>query len=91
MRSPEELDARPSHARGVTELAVDLTVAWLKRVESTADGRDPREVVQALDEFFKAIQRNRETERQAEGARGADGAAAGAAVYQPPAAVHPGS
>jgi len=43
-------------------MAVDLTIAWLKRVESTADGRDTKEVVQALDEFFSAIQRHHETE-----------------------------
>jgi len=42
--------------RSVTELAVDLTIAWLHRVESTADGRDPKEVIQAMDEFFAAIQ-----------------------------------
>jgi hypothetical protein len=48
--------------KAVTEMAVDLTIAWLKRVESTADGRDPKEVVQALDEFYQAIQRHHETE-----------------------------
>jgi hypothetical protein len=51
--------------RSVTELAVELTMAWLKRVESTADGRDPTEVVQALDEFYGAIQRHHETEMDA--------------------------
>lgn len=48
--------------KAVTEMAVDLTIAWLKRVESTADGRDPKEVVQALDEFYMAIQRHHEEE-----------------------------
>jgi hypothetical protein len=54
--SPEESGPegrRP--VRSVTELAVELTIAWLKRVESTADGRDPKEVVQAMDEFFAAV------------------------------------
>jgi hypothetical protein len=51
--------------RSVTELAVELTIAWLKRVESTADGRDPKEVSQALDEFHAAIQRHHETEMDA--------------------------
>ena len=51
--------------KAVTELAVDLTIAWLKRVESTADGRDPKEVVQALGEFFDAIQHHHETETHA--------------------------
>lgn len=52
------------HRSSVTEMAVELTVAWLKRVESTADGRDPKEVVQALDEFFEAIHRNQQREAQ---------------------------
>jgi len=51
--------------RSVTELAVELTVAWLKRVEGTADGRDPKEVVGALGEFFGAIQRHHESEMDA--------------------------
>ena len=55
--------------RSVTELAVELTIAWLKRVESTADGRDPKEVVQALDEFYGAIQRHHETEMDTKGQR----------------------
>ena len=42
--------------RSVTELVVELTVAWLKRVEGTADGRDPKEVALAMDEFYGAIQ-----------------------------------
>lgn len=49
-------------ARTVTELAVELTIAWLKRVEGTADGRDPKEVAQALDEFFGAVHRNHQRE-----------------------------
>ncbi len=55
--------ARPD--RSVTELAVELTVAWLKRVESTADGRDPKEVVSALSEFYSAIQRHHDSEMDA--------------------------
>jgi hypothetical protein len=43
-------------------MAVDLTIAWLKRVESTADGRDPQEVVQAMNEFFRAVQAHHEEE-----------------------------
>ena len=63
--SPDEVghdQLRP--IRSVTELAVELTIAWLKRVESTADGRDPKEVVQAMDEFFSAVlaYHSRETE-----------------------------
>ncbi|MDE3076484.1 MAG: hypothetical protein KGJ86_13765 [Chloroflexota bacterium] len=50
------------HAKMVSELTVDLTIAWLKRVEGTADGRDPKEVIQAMDEFFRAIQRYRQEE-----------------------------
>ena len=42
--------------RSVTELTVELTIAWLKRVENTADGRDPKEVVQAMEEFYGAVQ-----------------------------------
>ncbi|HLG70056.1 MAG TPA: hypothetical protein VK009_06480 [Chloroflexota bacterium] len=42
-----------------------MTVAWLKRVESTADGRDPKEVVGALNEFYSAIQRHHESEMDA--------------------------
>ena len=55
--SPEDSgqDAARRPVRSVTELAVELTIAWLKRVESTADGRDPKEVVQAMDEFFTAV------------------------------------
>lgn len=53
---------RGDRARGVTEMAVDLTIAWLKRVESTADGRDPQEVVQAMNEFFRAVQAHHEEE-----------------------------
>jgi hypothetical protein len=49
----------------VTELAVELTVAWLKRVESTADGRDPKEVVAAMGEFYGAIQRHHDAEMDA--------------------------
>ncbi|HEY8692133.1 MAG TPA: hypothetical protein VIR57_05260 [Chloroflexota bacterium] len=63
MSPSEEKDGhggRPD--RSVTELAVELTIAWLKRVESTADGRDPKEVSQALDEFYGTIQRHHETE-----------------------------
>ncbi len=44
---------------------MELTVAWLKRVESTADGRDPKEVVQALDEFYGAIQHHHDSEMDA--------------------------
>ncbi|HEU0166273.1 MAG TPA: hypothetical protein VFS62_00745 [Chloroflexota bacterium] len=51
--SGAEVGRRP--VRSVTEIAVELTIAWLKRVESTADGRDPKEVVQAMDEFFAAV------------------------------------
>ncbi|MBV8086043.1 MAG: hypothetical protein JO247_14645 [Chloroflexi bacterium] len=55
--SPEDSgrDGGRRPVRSVTELAVELTIAWLKRVESTADGRDPKEVVQAMDEFFGAV------------------------------------
>lgn len=55
---------RPGHDRTVTELAVDLTIAWLRRVQDTADGRDPKEVVQAMDEFYAAIHRYHEHEAQ---------------------------
>ena len=51
--SERERGRRP--VPSVTELAVELAIAWLKRVESTADGRDPKEVVQAMDEFFEAV------------------------------------
>jgi hypothetical protein len=51
--------------RSVTELAVELTIAWLKRVESTADGRDTKEVVGALNEFYGAIQRHHDSETDA--------------------------
>ena len=65
--SPDEQqggrDRRPP-APSVTELAVELTIAWLKRVEGTADGRDPKEVVQALDEFFGAVHRHHRTEEE---------------------------
>ena len=66
--SPSDGKEPPSGGRperSVTELAVELTIAWLKRVESTADGRDPKEVVQALNEFYGAIQRHHETEMDA--------------------------
>ena len=63
--SPDERDGHGRPERSVTELAVDLTVAWLKRVESTADGRDTKEVVQALDEFFAAIHKHRQEETRA--------------------------
>ena len=69
MSPSEEKDGRGRPDRGVTELAVEMTVAWLKRVESTADGRDPKEVVSALAEFFGAIQRHHETEMDAKGNR----------------------
>ena len=65
MNPEDERDSRGRPERSVTELAVELTVAWLKRVESTADGRDPKEVVQALDEFYGAIQRHHDSEMDA--------------------------
>ncbi|HLQ31560.1 MAG TPA: hypothetical protein VK457_02640 [Chloroflexota bacterium] len=52
--------------KSVIELTVDLTIAWLKRVEGTADGRDPKEVVQALNEFYSAVQQHHESEMDAE-------------------------
>jgi hypothetical protein len=67
--SSEEQNGHGRPERKVTELAVELTIAWLKRVESTADGRDPKEVVQAMDEFYRAIQRHHETEMDAAGNR----------------------
>ena len=70
MSPVEDRDGRGSRPdRSVTELAVELTIAWLKRVESTADGRDPKEVSQALDEFYVAIQRHHETEMEAKESR----------------------
>jgi hypothetical protein len=57
----DEKEGRGRPERSVTELAVELTIAWLKRVESTADGRDPKEVVQALGEFFGAVHRHNQT------------------------------
>lgn len=64
--SPEEKGASGGRSqRSVTELAVELTIAWLKRVESTADGRDPKEVVNAMNEFYGAIQHHYETEMDA--------------------------
>jgi hypothetical protein len=64
--SPEEKGASGGRQqRSVTELAVELTIAWLKRVESTADGRDPKEVVNAMNEFYGAIQHHHETEMDA--------------------------
>ncbi|MGH2365307.1 MAG: hypothetical protein ACRDHX_11750 [Chloroflexota bacterium] len=57
------------HEKSATELTVELTIAWLKRVEGTADGREPREVIQAMDEFFEAVSRYRRTEH-----RGPEGA-----------------
>jgi hypothetical protein len=67
--SPEdagkEAFERGRHDRGVTELAVELTMAWLKRVESTADGRDPKEVVAAMSEFFEAIHHHQQEETRA--------------------------
>ena len=57
------------HDRSVTELAVDLTTAWLRRVGATADGREPKEVVQAMDEFFAAILRNRLREKESSSQR----------------------
>lgn len=59
--------------RSVTELAVDLTIAWLKRVEDTADGREPKEVVAAMAEFFEAIHHHKQQE--IEGKRRHEGAA----------------
>ena len=53
-----------AHEKTATELTVDLTIAWLKRVEGTADGREPREVIQAMDEFFEAVSRYRRTEHR---------------------------
>ena len=47
-----------SRAKTTTELAVELTVAWLRRVEGTAEGREPKEVVVALDEFHAAVDRH---------------------------------
>jgi len=63
----KEAFERGQRERSVTELAVELTMAWLKRVESTADGRDPKEVVQALGEFFGAIQRHQQEETRSKG------------------------
>ncbi|HEX6513272.1 MAG TPA: hypothetical protein VF157_13295 [Chloroflexota bacterium] len=63
--SKEAFERDRGRPRTVTELAVELTMAWLKRVESTADGREPKEVVQALDEFFAAIQRHQRSEAEA--------------------------
>jgi hypothetical protein len=63
----KEAFERGRHDRSVTELAVELTMAWLKRVESTADGRDPKEVVQAMGEFFNAIHRHQQEETRAKG------------------------
>jgi hypothetical protein len=54
------------HGKSVTEMSVDLTMAWLRRVGSTSDGREPKEVVSAMDEFFAAIQRMRDTETEHE-------------------------
>ena len=69
--SPEDASKeafeRRRQERTVIELAVELTMAWLKRVESTADGRDPKEVVQALDEFFGAIHRHQQEESRSRG------------------------
>ncbi|GEM_PF-2714000 len=65
--SPEDTqESRRRVQKSVIELTVDLTIAWLKRVESTADGREPKEVVQALDEFYAAIQRHHESELDAQ-------------------------
>jgi hypothetical protein len=62
--TPEDRTDGQGRSKSVTELAVDLTIAWLKRVESTADGREPHEVVQALDEFFAAVHRHQRTESE---------------------------
>lgn len=65
MERPEE-EQRQRGPRSVTELAVELTVAWLRRVNDTADGRDPAEVVQAMEKFFSAIHEHAQHERTAQ-------------------------
>ena len=63
----KEAFERNHRDRSVTELSVELTMAWLKRVESTADGRDTKEVVQAMAEFFEAIHRHQQEEQRSRG------------------------
>ncbi len=50
-------------AKTITELTVDLTIAWLRRVEGTAEGREPKEVVLAMDQFYAAVERHYRAEQ----------------------------
>jgi len=63
----DEMEHGGPKAKTITELTVDLTIAWLRRVEGTAEGREPKEVVTAMDQFYAAVERHYRAEQDSHG------------------------